>query len=171
MTEPDDKLLKTSIEITKPVREEYRKEKTHHPKATTSAFNISSSKKVCKFCQSSHKETDCIIYKTLSLRSGRAKELNLCYNCLSEKQGVRNCTSYYTCKNCKGWHHFSICFKSKEKDQSNDIKSNCEDKPPIVVSAIKQTGSKEKSVALPTAVLPIKTEDGTKNVRALFDQG
>lgn len=53
-------------------------------------------------------------------RSGKAKKLNRCLNCLAEGHQTSNCRSQHTCKTCKRKHHSMLHFAQEGGTQQQE---------------------------------------------------
>ena len=61
----------------------------------------------CKLCNRDHYLNTYFKFLNLTVQQRREAvgKLNVCYNCLREGHGVRNCGSNYSCQECKERHH------------------------------------------------------------------
>lgn len=82
-----------------------------------SSFHTNSQGRKCVFCQGNHFSSDCNKYNTTE-RINLVKSKRLCYNCLSGKHQLKDCSSQNRCHNCHKKHHTSIC-QSLKKGNSN----------------------------------------------------
>ena len=91
-----------------------------------------------------------------------------CFLCLQTSHIVRNCTSKYRCKKCKGKHNISIC-ESKTPPAWNNG-SEAEGKTLKVTGNIMST---EKSTTFLQSAKAILMDKAKKKriVRVLFDNG
>lgn len=78
----------------------------------TSAFAVQE-RKICIVCNQDHSLTQCDKFLKLSPvnRHAKAKELQLCVNCLGF-HFIKNCRSKFACKSCKKRHHTLLHFDS-----------------------------------------------------------
>ena len=60
---------------------------------------------VCAFCGEQHFTSTCKTTMDPADRKSRARQHNLCYNCLRSGHGVRACPSNRTCRECQQKHH------------------------------------------------------------------
>ena len=127
--------------------------RTSHPPPTVGSFGITKDNTPhCQFCEESHFSNDCKKFKTTQERKERAKNLNLCFNCLRNNHKISDCQSKKKCRTCCQTHHTSLCDK-KNVNHSNvsySIRSN-----------------EKQGIALPTALIPIKN----RRIRSFFDLG
>ncbi|KAK5967327.1 hypothetical protein GCK32_008959 [Trichostrongylus colubriformis] len=78
------------------------------------------SSKPCPYCKSLlHTAMDCSAYVTPSQRNEQARNLRLCFNCLSSRHRTRECPSKFTCRSCNRRHHSSLCYQPSEPTQSS----------------------------------------------------
>lgn len=61
----------------------------------------------CIICSQEHPIYRCATFRELSVeeRQKRATNLSLCFNCLGQKHGMRQCLSKSTCRECNARHH------------------------------------------------------------------
>ena len=83
----------------------------HHPRQNQKLFQ---SKKLCVYCKQSHFSANCPVITDPHKRKELLQQTRRCFNCLSQNHAIKSCTSTFTCRNCKGKHHSSICLSSHE---------------------------------------------------------
>ncbi|XP_068215916.1 uncharacterized protein [Palaemon carinicauda] len=142
----------------------------------------------CIYCKGKHRPFDCTIYSSLNARRERLKVLNRCIKCTKVHQSTECATILNMCPHCRrGKHHSFLCISSpgsvgtpnigKSTVTSKDINSDKLNGDPVttnqVISIInKQSSHQNYSVALPTAMVTVRSEDGQLiSVRCLFDSG
>ena len=154
------------------------------PRSTVSNFQVGTSG--CAFCADDHSVYRCTNYDTHDERKARVSELRLCFKCLKVGHVSADCPEKAPfCSNCKiTGHHGALCFKrskgrrKEDKPAGNDAKSTAAvatsssaNKTTSVATVNALAAGCGKATALPTAMVSLRTKDGTKLVRALFDQG
>ncbi|VEN51227.1 unnamed protein product [Callosobruchus maculatus] len=84
---------------------------SHVLMTTTDSRQSSSWPENCLYCRKAgHLVVRCEKFKALSpgKRYETVKRSNWCFNCLSDKHGVKNCTSKKKCSECSRNHHFLL---------------------------------------------------------------
>ncbi|XP_055522497.1 uncharacterized protein LOC129716687 [Wyeomyia smithii] len=129
-----------------------------HPKGPTSvkAYSASiqqssgSSKSVC--CSDNHPLYQCPSFQKMivSDRDALLRNRSLCRNCFRRGHHARECSSKFTCKQCKGKHHTLVCFKGKPTDEKPNV--NNEPKPSPTASGDELTESKVVNLATTSRV-------------------
>ena len=100
--------------------------------------------KQCEFCNDAHASRFCSKYNTHEKRKDRIKELRLCFNCLSSKHAIRDCSSKGKCFTCEGRHHTSLCFKDNPRTAINSVtsqSSSVSSSTPVSQSTTSPSGS------------------------------
>ncbi|XP_039439114.1 uncharacterized protein LOC120420194 [Culex pipiens pallens] len=148
----------------------------------------------CVACKDNHLLYQCSAFQRLAVseRDALLKTHSLCRNCFRTGHQAKNCTSKYSCRNCKGRHHTLVCFQQQpERDNavtalavagSNNPSNSKETQGPTtshvanmaatnpsVSGAATQAASQ---VLLATAVVIVEDDDGNRYpARALLDSG
>ena len=158
----------------------------------TAAFHVSSNvDKVdrkfnmkCHFClENSHYSSNCVKYPNSESRNSRARSLHLCFNCLNSKHSISNCSSTKNCRECKGRHHTSLCYKTRNSEKnaqsSTTANVNAEEGDPHDRAEVSMTvlsncsqgndNSSGKGNILPTAKIQILSCGTKVETTALFD--
>ncbi|XP_068223542.1 uncharacterized protein [Palaemon carinicauda] len=142
----------------------------------------------CIYCKGKHRPFDCTIYSSLNARRERLKVLNRCIKCTKVHQSTECATILNMCPHCrKGKHYSFLCISSpgsvgtpnigKSTVTSKDINSDKLNGDPVTTNQVmsiinKQSSHQNYSVALPTAMVTVRSEDGQLiSVRCLFDSG
>ncbi|XP_076289809.1 uncharacterized protein LOC143213641 [Lasioglossum baleicum] len=145
----------------------------------TGKTNTPFSQSSCPLCHSRHFLSSCPQYLAESPEKRReiVNRLSRCYNCLSERHAVSDCSSKFKCRVCQQTHHSSLHDASTSRANLVDP-SAPRSSPPLpgcstVVSLSAMTPRRPPSlVLLATARLKIRASSGrTTIVRALLDQG
>lgn len=121
-------------------------------------------KRNCVFCNTSH-TGNCEKVQDVKGRLAIVKSKRLCFNCLSDRHSVANCTSRGRCRQCNGKHHTSICDRSVERDRHtfhNNIHVND--------TTILHTSSRP-DILLKTAVAPVCSDSVCLDTNILMDEG
>ncbi|CAI2347525.1 unnamed protein product [Caenorhabditis sp. 36 PRJEB53466] len=80
--------------------------------------------KPCAFCvevRMVHLPEECRKHPTVTIRKQRAKDLRLCFRCLEQGHGSKQCSA--SCQGCQGHHHAAICPK-REPAAANQARRN-----------------------------------------------
>ena len=77
--------------------------------------------KNCQLCRGEHFVLNCSKYPDAKSRSGKARDLKLCFNCLYSNHMVSNCMNKGNCKLCNRRHHTALC-EAKDKFPTRTIK-------------------------------------------------
>ena len=138
----------------------------------------------CHLCEKPHASISCHIFKNAMQRQDRVTELRLCFNCLRHGHTVQQCQSRNCYKVCGQRHHTALCRNnqtslnkaSSYNANSNGSNFNRQGNQPSKNPAINITSSHIKSddiapSVLPTVTLHLKTAEGKRAVRAMFDSG
>ncbi|XP_055585276.1 uncharacterized protein LOC129738115 [Uranotaenia lowii] len=147
----------------------------------------------CPVCSASHWLHNCSSFQGMpvSQRETTIRNNDLCRNCLARGHQARDCTSKYSCRQCKGRHHTLVCFKANGKQprrtsfaqDGGKSKESGNSSTPSTDQAISNTAAnervssntgrvKETRILLATAVVLIEGEGGVKcPARALLDSG
>lgn len=126
--------------------------------------------KNCRFCNENHSTNSCVNFQSYQSRISRVKELKLCSNCLYD-HGNNPCRSKYSCYFCSNKHHSSICPQKCKTTITNEGNSNNNNQGnSATASTVLAQAVDNQSIALPTALLNVKTKHGLYFVRTLFDQ-
>ena len=77
----------------------------------------------CWMCSKPHKIWNCDAFnsKTVEDRRSSAKDLKLCYNCLSNNHQIKTCQSRLSCKVCNGRHHTLLHVNKGEDTKHSKI--------------------------------------------------
>ena len=96
-------------------RKDKSSKQDNHEHNRISSFNAKTDTKqddtqrqmTCWFCSEDHKIWNCTKFtqKTIEDRRKDAKDLKLCYNCLSKGHNIKACKSRILCKTCNKKHH------------------------------------------------------------------
>ena len=73
---------------------------------------------VCTFCRGGHKPTKCNVVVNPKERLAIVKREGLCFNCLARHKASQ-CSSRFTCKECKKRHHTSLPFLFHGRHNTN----------------------------------------------------
>ncbi|XP_068213881.1 uncharacterized protein [Palaemon carinicauda] len=142
----------------------------------------------CIYCKGKHRPFGCTIYSSLNARRERLKVLNRFIKCTKVHQSTECATILNMCPHCrKGKHHSFLCISSpgsvgtpnigKSTVTTKDINSDKLKGDPVTTNQVmsiihKQSSHQNYSVALPTAMVTVRSEDGQLiSVRCLFDSG
>lgn len=129
----------------------------------------------CILCGEEHSVFKCKTYPTADQRKVRVFELRLCYKCLCKGHRSADCPNQDPfCSSCRvSGHHGALCFKARKEPRTTQKQP----RPAAVANATNVATINAlaagcgKTTVLPTAMLKIVTNHGSKVVRALFDQG
>ncbi|XP_038120581.1 uncharacterized protein LOC119770210 [Culex quinquefasciatus] len=148
----------------------------------------------CVACKDNHLLYQCSAFQRLAVseRDALLKTHSLCRNCFRTGHQAKNCTSKYSCRNCKGRHHTLVCFQQQpERDNavtalavagSNNPSNSKETQGPTTSHVANMAATKPSvsgaatqaasQVLLATAVLIVEDDDGNRYpARALLDSG
>ncbi|XP_055605638.1 uncharacterized protein LOC129753814 [Uranotaenia lowii] len=147
----------------------------------------------CPVCSASHWLHNCSTFQGMpvSQRETTIRNNDLCRNCLARGHQARDCTSKYSCRQCKGRHHTLVCFKANGKQprrtpfvqEGGKSRDGGNSSTPSTDQAVSNTAAnervssntgrvKETRILLATAVVLIEGEGGVKcPARALLDSG
>ncbi|XP_055542996.1 uncharacterized protein LOC129728573 [Wyeomyia smithii] len=70
----------------------------------------------CTACTSDHPLYLCSTFQKMTVVVALLKTHALCRNCFRVGHQAKNCTSKYSCRNCRGRHHTLVCFNQREKE-------------------------------------------------------
>uniref|UniRef100_A0A7E4UP13 CCHC-type domain-containing protein n=1 Tax=Panagrellus redivivus TaxID=6233 RepID=A0A7E4UP13_PANRE len=70
----------------------------------------------CILCGGQHWNDKCIVYKTVSSRMDRLKEMRRCFTCLQEGHMTKQCQRRAFCRACNGTHSSVLCRKTVDMD-------------------------------------------------------
>lgn len=124
----------------------------------------------CSYCQGNHRISSCNNFVKLDNNAKRLFIQNnkLCFNCLGNGHSVKFCKSTTSCHICKRRHH-SLLHSSSSNMEPLASPQVLEDKPEKGSLHISKGG--EQISLLPTAIVYVKSKNGTIPLRALIDQG
>lgn len=143
----------------------------------------------CPSCAEIHGLHTCPAFLKMSLTSREAflRAQSLCRNCLKRGHLARECSSKFSCRNCKARHHTLLCFKGERKDSGNqqsekeNSRKNNDDtasgskaaNASSVETASSNSAQRSASqVLLATAVVVVEDNQGSRySARALLDSG
>ncbi|XP_055522990.1 uncharacterized protein LOC129717170 [Wyeomyia smithii] len=144
----------------------------------------------CTACTSDHPLYLCSTFQEMTVveRDALLKSHALCRNCFRVGHQAKNCTSKYSCRNCRGRHHTLVCFNQREKEtkvaavaRDNTLPSKESDNPASTQTAnmaavnIQVSGAARQyasHVLLATAVVTVEGDDGNRfPARAMLDSG
>lgn len=129
----------------------------NRPKPSRIVMSTMSTSPTCPLCSGKHGiyHCDTFIKQTASDRMQTAKDLQLCFNCLSKNHQASECTSTYTCKQCQKSHN-SLLHSSETSHTA--MSTNVQMRKP------------KRTVLLSTAVILVKASNGEMvPCRALID--
>ncbi|XP_011859902.1 PREDICTED: uncharacterized protein LOC105557311, partial [Vollenhovia emeryi] len=150
------------------------------------AHNVAATKSkevACPLCKGAHYLSKCtkFLSKSATQRRDLVKQTNRCYNCLSARHSVSDCTSTFTCRTCQQKHHtllhsesISSSTATPTPDQSDHANTTGELPANSQVSAMNAIAADADPtpVLLATAEVSVRSRDHrTETVRALLDQG
>lgn len=129
---------------------------------------------ICSFCKSAHHIFRCENFLQIPVKERKSfvKQKNLCFNCLREGHGARNCPSKSRCRTCSGSHHTLLHHSPENRAELNrsPIPSPPDSAASSAVSASSTTRSKTRLQVLPVCV--INHASGIcKDTFALLDSG
>ena len=139
----------------------------------------------CDLCSEDHRLHACPQFKRMTVtdRFNLVKKKRACFNCLSPDHSASECTSKFSCRECKGKHH-TLLHRDKPRSSSDqqpskhdrDRNKDGEDKTgtpsPTMASGHCSKGSPVTSVLLATAVVKVRNASGLEvPLRALLDSG
>ncbi|XP_011881006.1 PREDICTED: uncharacterized protein LOC105569270, partial [Vollenhovia emeryi] len=137
----------------------------------------------CSLCKGTHYLSKCpkFLSKSSIQRRELIKRTNRCYNCLSAKHTVSECTSTFTCRMCQQKHHtllhndsVSSSSATQATDQSGGTAPSGDSSTASQVTAMTSTtvAADPMPVLLATAEVTVRSRNRqTEAVRALIDQG
>ena len=125
----------------------------------------------CSLCFSNeHYPSNCAKFQSSESRVARAKELRLCFNCLSNSHRVSLCKSKRNCRVCDRKHHTALCSSKNTKSACNlAISDEIDDQENKTSMTITSSTTKFTGNVLPTAEITVNS-NGFKTM-ALFDTG
>lgn len=90
------------------------------------SFHSSNSNKKCSRCSGNHSLYKCLEFKSLDAveRGKVVKNNSLCYNCLAQGHGVRDCKSKFKCHFCKARHHSLLHVEPSSVDNESNTNTN-----------------------------------------------
>ena len=65
----------------------------------------------CAYCRGKHQHEQCTKVTSLNDRKKLIRKYVHCFLCMKKRHRAKGCRSKERCKNCKGFHHTSICDK------------------------------------------------------------
>ncbi|XP_065084476.1 uncharacterized protein LOC135706751 [Ochlerotatus camptorhynchus] len=165
------------------------KRKSFSPKVNHNAVQWNTAN--CPSCTEVHGLHTCPAFLKMSLSSRESflRAQSLCRNCLKRGHLARDCSSKFSCRNCKARHHTLLCFKdegrssrngSPEKTNSGNSgnRNDSSSDPKAVNAASIETASSNTAqlptsqVLLATAVVVIEDSQGSRYpARGLLDSG
>ncbi|XP_024887554.1 uncharacterized protein LOC112464651 [Temnothorax curvispinosus] len=135
----------------------------------------------CPLCKKSHLLYQCSTFlnQTPAQRADFIRKVKRCFNCLSAKHPVKDCTSSRSCKQCSKRHHTLLHLDASVKNNETEPAESA-----VTVAAIEkiesevashtvsQTVSPNSQILLATARVRVHSSDGRAvTIRALLDQG
>ena len=150
------------------------------PPIVTASFHTGATyqlkKPKCIFCKGTHSSIKCDVISDQPKRMEIVKQERLCYNCLGHHK-ITQCQSKGCCKQCKRWHHTSLC---RGNDSQNSPPANRQEKDPNPTSV--NTTLLQKSTAidqpqqgkvcfLKTAVATVRAGNHQSQANILLDEG
>jgi len=121
----------------------------------------------CSFCKSIEHLTYCcpeFTQKSPKERHMMVKSRKLCFNCL-RNHSSKFCQSKSRCKVCQGFHNSLLHFDKDFHEKSEN--TTCTTTVNTNISAIKST----TRTVLPTIILPVLTQFGSRQIGVLIDSG
>ncbi|XP_065082558.1 uncharacterized protein LOC135704945 [Ochlerotatus camptorhynchus] len=145
----------------------------------------------CPSCTEVHGLHTCPAFLKMSLSSRESflRAQSLCRNCLKRGHLARDCSSKFSCRNCKARHHTLLCFKGEGRSSRNGSpekansgktgnRNDSSFDPKAANAASVETASSNTAqlptsqVLLATAVVVIEDNQGSRYpARALLDSG
>ncbi|XP_038106697.1 uncharacterized protein LOC119766305 [Culex quinquefasciatus] len=143
----------------------------------------------CEICAEAHQTFRCSTFLgyTVAQRKDKAREKNLCYNCLRPGHSTKRCSSKYTCGKCQRRHHTTLHEPREQQEPAQKPATPQSvapqvNQPPVVQPAgtSQQTSSQAtcnhtqtvKTVMLLTAVVNLLDDQGQSvPCRVLLDNG
>lgn len=92
----------------------------HNPITAATLYANESKSQRCLFCdKSNHQSQDCYkgLKMTIEERSKKAKEANVCFNCLKKGHNAKFCKSSITCSDCGRNHCKMMCRQPRDPTQ------------------------------------------------------
>lgn len=132
----------------------------------------------CTMCNGRHTIYNCDNFGKLDAKSklDKAKQMQLCLNCLTKGHYTRRCKSKFNCSKCKARHHTLLC-ESINTNQPSSVSSVNENSnqgvsSPTTPVSISAFASDSHTILLPTVSVRVVDNTGvTHSVRALLDSG
>ncbi|XP_065084850.1 uncharacterized protein LOC135707056 [Ochlerotatus camptorhynchus] len=163
--------------------------KSFSPKVSHNAVQWNTAK--CPSCTEVHGLHTCPAFQKMSLSSRESflRAQSLCRNCLKRGHLARDCSSKFSCRNCKARHHTLLCFKGEGRSSRNGSpekansgktgnRNDSSFDPKAANAASVETASSNTAqlptsqVLLATAVVVIEDNQGSRYpARALLDSG
>lgn len=141
------------------------------PKNTINAHQSSSIK--CRECNKNHSLVSCAKFRNKPVDERRlfVKNENICFNCLSDRHLVSDCTSKFGCKRCDKKHHtlVHLDFSSLPSNSNQPIDSTRQ-----LTSVSSNMAKKESGYGVLLATAVVMVQDRNRQLvplRALLDQG
>ena len=135
--------------------------KTQTKPQSTNQTYLGAQSKPCAVCNTSgHPIYKCSAFNEMTTvqRSDKARDLGLCFNCLSSGHRPKSCPSNKTCRTCSGKHH-SLLHKN---DQPLERNGHVNDSTPIVTT---------QGILSTIQIMARDRHDKWVNLRALLDSG
>ncbi|XP_062557280.1 uncharacterized protein LOC134222153 [Armigeres subalbatus] len=138
----------------------------------------------CVACQEDHPLYQCPRFQRMSIpdRTKVLRDNGLCRNCFRHGHWAVDCSSPYTCRNCRGKHHTLVCSLTPSNGSRNGSptlrapaasRSTHSERPttqggtPAQVSS-NVTGTKVSSILLATAVILVEGNNGDSGFKCNF---
>ncbi|XP_062703568.1 uncharacterized protein LOC134286023 [Aedes albopictus] len=175
-----------------PAKPEMKRDSTSQEKRKpffqrTSHNAIQSNSAKCPSCSEVHGLHICpdFLKLPMSNRESFLRSHSLCRNCLKGGHIARDCSSKYSCRNCRARHHTVMCFKSQERSSnhsSTEAGNSTEGAKQGPSASDPQTSSRTMSsnmakvsssqILLATAIVLVEDDQGSRYpARALLDSG
>ena len=153
--------------LTRPARVTGRTDNRRISQPTTSAlFTRRAEDSRCQFCFGGHQPEQCKKVTNIGERKRLLIKYGRCFNCTERGHRARDCKIGASCKNCKGFHHASLC---EAKPQAPSGESSPQPIGPVPVnSPSSMLVGTESRIALQTAQALINGSSQGR-VRVLFD--
>ena len=168
IAEVQDELLMSSNPVADRAKSNYKETgegSTFATSATNTENDNSKNQRECVLKDGKHPIWKCEKFKKMNVeeRGQKAKELKLCFNCLSDAHQMRNCSGRLCDVNgCRKPHHRLLHRPYKNKEQMQNVKN---------VDEVSNMSSMRSSGVLP--VIPVSIGSGSKTLKtfALCDSG
>ncbi|KAJ8978051.1 hypothetical protein NQ317_015232 [Molorchus minor] len=124
----------------------------------------------CVFCKGSHRSEDCKEAQKMTLIEKKKilSSRGCCHSCLKFGHIARRCRVNIQCNNCKNRHSTLMCNKEESSEGTGKSKQN-ENGSSLTVDNLSNNTSSQ--VFLQTLLVELRSDSGTKCVRAIIDTG